>query len=296
MNLFSGLEKFGFSGNKELDITSDEKTAQKKEKKGTAEVKILEEKDFLLDHKCTCPICDKTFNTKQIKTGKIKRKEADEDLRPNFDGVDTVKYDTTVCPYCGYAALNKEFEHLSPTQRRLIREEVTSKYKPGEVKDEETYSYDVAIDRLRLALICDMAKRAKLSDKAYICLKIAWLLRGQMKELPRETDEDKALLKQKKAEYDVFYKQAYEGFIQAISTEIPPFCGMQTSTLEFMLANMAIYFKKYDVASKLVANLLGNPSTPSRVKDKSRDLKDKILAVVKEQKAKEASEVQTVKK
>lgn len=117
-----------------------------------------------------------------------------------------------------------------------------------------------------------------------------------MKELPRETDEDKALLKQKKAEYDVFYKQAYEGFIQAISTEIPPFCGMQTSTLEFMLANMAIYFKKYDVASKLVANLLGNPSTPSRVKDKSRDLKDKILAVVKEQKAKEASEVQTVKK
>lgn len=296
MNLFSGLEKFGFSGNKELDITSDEKTAQKKEKKGTAEVKTLEEKDFLLDHKCTCPICDKTFNTKQIKTGKIKRKEADEDLRPNFDGVDTVKYDTTVCPYCGYAALNKEFEHLSPTQRRLIREEVTSKYKPGEVKDEETYSYDVAIDRLRLALICDMAKRAKLSDKAYICLKIAWLLRGQMKELPRVTDEDKALLKQKKAEYDVFYKQAYEGFIQAISTEIPPFCGMQTSTLEFMLANMAIYFKKYDVASKLVANLLGNPSTPSRVKDKSRDLKDKILVAIKEQKAKEASEAQTVKK
>ncbi|MBP7059624.1 MAG: DUF2225 domain-containing protein [Lachnospiraceae bacterium] len=296
MNLFSGLEKFGFSGNKELDITSDEKTAKKKEKKGTVEAKTLEEKDFLLDHKCTCPICDKTFNTKQIKTGKIKRKEPDEDLRPNFDGVDTVKYDATVCPYCGYAALNKEFEHLSPTQRRLIREEVTSKYKPGEVKNEETYSYDVAIDRLRLALICDMAKRAKLSDKAYICLKIAWLLRGQMKELPRETDEDKAVLKQKKAEYDAFYKQAYEGFIQAISTEIPPFCGMQTSTLEFMLANMAIYFKKYDVASKLVANLLGSPSTPSRVKDKSRDLKDKILGALKEQKTKAASEAQTVKK
>jgi hypothetical protein len=59
---------------------------------------------------------------------------------------------------------------------------------------------------------------------------------------------------------------------------------------------MAIYFKKYDVASKLVANLLGNPSTPSRVKDKSLDLKDKILEALKEQKAKAALDSKTVKK
>jgi uncharacterized protein (DUF2225 family) len=296
MNLFSGLEKFGFSGDKELDITRDEKTAKKNEKKATVEVKTIEEKDFLLDHKCTCPICDKEFNTKQIKTGKIKRREPDSDLRPNFEGIDTVKYDVTACPYCGYAALNKEFDHLSPTQRRLIREEVTAKFKPGEVKNGDIYTYDEAIDRFRLALICDMSKRAKLSDKAFICLKIAWLIRGQMKELPKETDADKAILKQKKTEYDAFYKQAYEGFIKAISTEIPPYCGMQTSTLEFMLSNMAIYFKKYDVASKLVANLLGNPSTPSRVKDKSLDLKDKILEALKEQKAKAALDSKTVKK
>ncbi|MBR2057863.1 MAG: DUF2225 domain-containing protein, partial [Fibrobacter sp.] len=35
--------------------------------------------------------------------------------------------------------------------------------------------YDTSIERYKLALYNSMVKRAKISEKSYICLKIAWL-------------------------------------------------------------------------------------------------------------------------
>ena len=114
-----------------------------------------------------------------------------------------------------------------------------------------------------------MVKRGKLSEKSYTCLKIAWLYREMLKTAPEGTEEEKAKKAQMKAEYDEFYRQAYEGFIKASSTEMPPFVGsIDSNTMDFMLANMAFYFKQYDTASKLVSRLLGGSGVPSRVKDK----------------------------
>jgi hypothetical protein len=99
--------------------------------------------------------------------------------------------------------------------------------------------------------------------------------------MPEGTDEEKAKKKAKVDEYNGFYRQAFDGFIKAMSSEMPPYYGIQTSTLEYMLSNMALYFKEYDVATKLVGNLISSAATPARIKDKSRDLKDKILEAKK---------------
>ena len=86
MNLLSGLEKFGLKGDGELDILNDGSEAKKKQtEKAKAEVVELTEKDFLLDHKMKCPICDKEFVVKGVKSSKVKRKEPDADLRPNHE-------------------------------------------------------------------------------------------------------------------------------------------------------------------------------------------------------------------
>lgn len=285
MNLLAGLEKFGLSGGDELDITKEESKNQKKNvKTASSTEKPAEEKDFLLDKIIECPVCDSKFHTLVVKTGKAKRLEPDNDLRPNFKGIDTVKYDVSTCPYCGYAALNKNFVHISMTQIKWIKEAMKD-FKPVKDFAAETYSYDRAVDRYKLALVNAMAKRGKMSEKAYICLKIAWLRRSEYKEIKADTDE----LKQKKAmileEYNGFYKQAYEGFQKAISTETAPYEGMDDSTIQFMLANMALYFKDYSAASKMVANLLTAPATPPRVKDKCVDLKETILAEIKKNKS-----------
>ncbi len=288
MNLLAGLEKFGIKSDGNLDITQDPSTAKKQTAAPQkAEEKPLAEEDFVLEKQVQCPVCDRKFHTLTVKTGKAKRQEPDDDLRPRFDGIDTVKYDVASCPYCGYSALNKEFIHVSSTQIKWIKEAVGMKFKHVPDAHKTKYSYDEAVDRFKLALVCAMAKRAKLSEKSYICLKIAWLLRGQIETLSDEKPEEKKKKAQLKEEYQGFYQQAYEGFTKAASQESGPYCGIDGGTLEFMLANMAMELKDYASASRLVSRLLTNSTNP-RVKDKCYDLKNKIVEEVKLQKAAQA--------
>ena len=282
MNLLSGLEKFGLGQNGELDILDDGTEKKKKSANGQEQKTVeLTEKDFLLNRKVTCPICDKQFVIRSVKASKLARKEPDADLRPNHEYVDTLKYGVSACPRCGYAALNRNFEHLSATQRKWIRETITANFKPVEEPNYETYTYEYAVERYKLALVSAIAKKARLSEKAYICLNIAWLRRAQMETIPEDTPVNKKRKQECKAEYDGFYRQAYDGFMKVTSTETPPYNGMDANTVDYILANMAFYYKEYDVASKLVSRLLTAPGTPKRMKDKCLDLKDEIVATLK---------------
>jgi len=288
MGLLSGLEKFGLGQDGDLDITKDEKSAKKGGaiKKGTV-AQVVEEKDLVLDKVVQCPVCDKKFHTLTVKTGKAKRMEPDPDLRPNFQGIDTVKYDVVLCPNCGYAAMPKDFVHLTTGQMKWIRQQISEKFTPLKDEVKETYTYDEAVDRFKLALVSTMVKKGKMSEKAYICLKIAWLRRSQYETIKDNTPENLKKKEEVKKEWDGFYRQAYDGFVKASETEMPPYCGgMDSNTLEFMLANMAMYFKDYGAASKLVSRLLTSPNSNQRVKDKCLDLKEQITAGVKEQQGK----------
>ncbi|MBE5911666.1 DUF2225 domain-containing protein [Pseudobutyrivibrio sp.] len=280
MNLLSGMEKFGFSMDGELDILAEDKP--KKNAAGPAQAAapvVKEEKDFILDKKVRCPVCDNEFPIKAVLTTKLKRLEPDYDLRPNYEYVDKCKYDFISCPKCGYSALDTTFSKIDTARVKLIRSEFCPSFKPqtGETLP-ETYSYEYSIEKFKLALICTLKKRAKMSEKAYVCLKIAWLRRAQLKELQGQKDADPKIVEMIKKEYDGFYRQAYEGFMKAISSETPPYCGMASEAVEFMLANMSMHFKKYDAAMKLVARLIQSPSTSRKLKDKCVDLKEEITA------------------
>lgn len=284
MNLFSGLEKFGFSGGEDVNILDDGKKKKEKAAEKQKEApKPLEEKDYLLRKTVKCPVCDNQFSSLVVRSGKLRRQGADPDLRPIFEGIDTIKYDVYSCPHCGYSAMTNYFEGLSSTQIKLIKAEISSKFRPVRSDMYETYTYEQAVERFKLSLISTMTKRAKLSEKSYTCLKIAWLLREQIKTLPEGTDAEKEVKAEKQAEYDEFYRQAYEGFLKVSSSEMPPFCGMDSNTLDYLLANMAAYHKQYDVAMKLIARLLGNKAVSNRIKERCRDLKEQIQEEVKAQ-------------
>ncbi len=279
MKLLSGLAKFGLSGDGELDILKED-TPEKPHADVAAEApKVVEEpkeQDFLLDRKITCIVCDKEFTAKTVRSSKIKRLEPDGDLRPRHQYVDTVKYGVYACPHCGYAGLIRNFEHITSTQRKWVRESISANFKPVEQKPQDVYSYEQAIERYELALVSTMAKKGKLSEKAYICLNIAWLRRAQLETL---TDESKRAEIQE--EYDGFYRQAYDGFIKMTATETPPYNGMDANTVDYIVAHMAVYFKEYDVASKLISRLLTASGTSSRMKDKCLDMKDEIVAALR---------------
>lgn len=282
MNLFEGLEQFGIKPQEMSSIFEDDKKAvvNAGDAKDSAE-EIPTEEEFLFDKKIRCVVCDKEFKTRVIKNGRIRRLEPDEDLRPRFQYIDTLKYDVSSCPHCGYTAMNRYFEHLSSVQIRLIREQVCAKFKPSGKEEPAVYDYDTAIGRYKLALYTTMVKKGKTSEKAYTCLKIAWLFRGKAETLDPKKPEEAQVYKECKEQEELFYQQAYEGFMKAVSSEMFPMCGMDQNTVDYLLAYMAAHYKRYDVASKCIANILQSPSAHNKTKERARDLKEKLIAEIK---------------
>lgn len=276
--ILSGMAGLGLDNLENMDIYEE---VHEEEEPWNPPVPKVDEKDFLLNKSFTCPVCSEQFSAKIMKTGKAKLLGTDRDLRPTYEGIDAVKYDVLLCTNCGYAALSRFFPNITSVQARLIRENISQRVRLRPY-DGEIYTYEEAVQRYKLTLANAVVKRAKAGEKAYICLKSAWLLRGYVEYLEENHEEsiDRKSLKTQEEEYLL---NAYNGFLEARQSEDFPICGMDQMTVDCLLAELAYHFKKYDVAGKLVSSILVSPSANSRMKDKARDLKEQILAELKKQ-------------
>lgn len=276
-NLFSGLESLGLgnlSGMKLFENKEKEKEAAKKSGEQPVEVK---EADLLFDKSFTCKVCDQEFKSKMVRTGKVKLIGSDNDLRPKYQHVDSLKYDAIVCPYCGYAALNRFFNYMTDTQARLIKTNISANFK-GLKEGEEILTYDEAITRHKLALVNAVVKHAKASEKAYTCLKLGWLCRGKAESLPADTPNLEEVKKELAAQEKDYMANAYEGFMEAFSKEPFPMCGMDETTMTYLTADLARQIGKYDEALRMIARVLTARDVNERIKSKARDMKDLIRA------------------
>lgn len=281
--LLSGLESLGLDKLVGMSLYEDPK-AEEAKRQAAQKAAVVQEQDFIFDKTHTCPVCDHEFKVKTVKVGKAKLLGQDMDLRPKYEGIDMLKYDVIVCPHCGYSALSRYFKFVSSKQAARIKEAISKNYK-AKPDTGETYSYETALERYKLALVNAIVKQAKNSEKAYICLKSAWLLRGQAEHLKKDDPEyEKKKAEAAKSE-DEFLKNALDGFIVARQTEGYPMCGMDESTLDYLIAVMALRFGQFDVATKLIAGILASTSANPRMKDRARDLKDTLMHKIKEQKA-----------
>ncbi|MFI3200498.1 MAG: DUF2225 domain-containing protein [Eubacteriales bacterium] len=281
-NIFEGLEKFGIGVSKD-DLYRDGE--EEKKKAAAAAPPEAKEEDLLLERSYPCPVCEQEFKVKSVKNGKAKSLGADIDLRQKYDGVDMTKYDVIVCPTCGFAALTRYFKGMTPTQKKLVKEKISVDFK-GLAHEGPIYTYEEAMERYQLALANAVVKGAKPSEKAFICMKSGWLVRGMREALDANAPDFATLTEKYNALEHEYLKNAMEGFVVARQKESYPMCGMDEFTVDYLVAALAIQIEKYDVASKLIANMLGNSMTPSRIKDKARDLKDLVLEKKKEQEGK----------
>ena len=279
--LLSGLESLGLGNLENKNIFEKEKKADAaKAAQKEAKAPEFKETDFIYDKSFKCPVCDKTFSAKIMKTGRAKLKKTDFDLRPIYEGFVAEKYDVLLCPTCGYAALGRYFSAMLPTQAKLIKENITANIVLTKY-DDETYSFDQAIERYKIALACSVVKRAKASEKAYVCLRLAWLLRSYREFLETQEGDFTDLMKNLQAQEDEYETNAYNGFVEARSSEDVPIAGMDSVTLDYLLAQLAFRLKDYTTCSRMVSGILTSPSANARIKDKVRELKEE-LAKVKE--------------
>lgn len=283
MHLMSGLDKFGLNPEDINDLYDEDKAAATGDAPVAAAVQTEDETDFVFAKNITCPVCDKSFQTLTVRTSRVRFLGSDDDFRPVYKGIDTIKYGVTSCPHCGYSAMNGDFVHVSGTQIRLLKEQVAAKFKPRSKSVPLLYSYDEAIDRFKLALFSAIVKRAMHSEKAYICLKLSWLYRGLLEQLAsdcRSTDSEEFVSAQKSEKY--YYEQALDGMTRAVETEHFPICGMNQDTVDLLLAQMNHKLGHLDVASKLVARVLVSKSASRHIKDKALDLKNEIIKKIRD--------------
>ena len=283
MDFMSGLDKFGLSPDELNGLYEDNKQKTIKRTEVIKAAQEEEEKDFLFKKTITCPVCDKKFWTLTVKTSKARLVGTDDDYRPIYKSIDTMKYGVTSCPYCGYSAMNSDFTHVSGVQIKLLKEQVASRFKPTDEELPEVYTYEEAIEKFKLAIYSAIVKRATLSEKAYTCLKLSWLYRGQIEEMksdgyPSESEEVKSAHESEM----YYYKQALDGMTQAVANESFPICGMNQDTMDLLLAQMNYKLENYDVASKLVSRILVSKTASRHIKDKALDLKDIIIKKIRD--------------
>lgn len=282
MNLLSGLEKFGLKADDTTNLFEEEKKVVVAED-GTKQEAAPDESSFLLDKAFRCAVCDKVFKAKTVNS-RVKRLEPDLDLRPRYEYIDTLKYNVRSCPFCGYTALNRYFEHVSTLQRKLIKEQVSVNFKGSGDIEAKLINYDEAIEMYKLALFNTIVKKGKNSEKAYTCLNLAWLLRGKYESLDPNDPALEQERKECKEQEEAFYAQAFEGLNKAMSSESYPICGMDECTMDYLIATMAFHFKKYDVASKCISRIQQSAAASKKMKDRAFDLKEKIVNEIKKSK------------
>lgn len=276
MGLLSGLSRFGLNNLENMEVyeepenTKSDKTVQK----------IVQEQDFLFDKSCICPICNKEFKVRTVRSGKVKLVGSDQDLRPRYEPIDALKYDVIMCPLCGYTALGRFFQLITVQQAKSIKETICVNFTSQE-DWKEIYTYDEALERYQLALANAVVKRAKSGEKAYICLKTAWILRGKAEHLDRKLPDYENQKKQCEDAEQEFLRNALDGFMTARQSESFPICGLDQSTVDYILAVMTMRFEQYDVTGRLITAILQSAANP-RVKNRARELKEELLAKLRE--------------
>lgn len=273
MSLFSGLDQFGLGKLESMNVFEEEN--KKAGEDGKAEETKIAEEDLLFDKSFVCPVCDSEFHSKMVRIGKVKLLSADTDLRPKYQLVDSLKYDALVCPKCGYAALSRFFKFMLPAQAKLIRENISKNFS-GLKPTGNTYTYDDAIARHQLALANTVVKKAKPSEKAYTCLKMAWLCRGKAETLPKDAPDYDKQIKELKNEETELLANAYDGFMSAFSKESFPMCGMDEITVTYLIADLARRIGRYEESSRWISRVLTSRAANERIKNKARDIKEML--------------------
>ncbi|MBR3525149.1 MAG: DUF2225 domain-containing protein [Lachnospiraceae bacterium] len=286
MGLFDGLESMGLGGLGSVDIYAEEPQQKEKKVEETVQVREVREADFLLTKEFECHICARKFKQRTMRPGKAKLLSQDSILRPVFDGIDSTKYDVILCPYCGYAVLTRYYAALAKPHKQLIKDNISANFKqmPATVKDEITY--EEAFQRYKLALLNAVVRQGKNSEKGFICLKTAWLLRAWMEKTDTESLEGKKLLQQLKPQEKEYMVNALEGFIKARGQEPPPYAGMNEVTLDYLIGALSAETgERLQDGGRMLASVLGSNSAGEKLKERAREVLEVLKNKMKEEQA-----------
>jgi len=255
-DIFEELKSLGFNNLDKVEIFASEE--KEKTTEGSSKLAVVSLESILYDKTYICPVCDKVFTSKAIRSGRNRLMTVDTDLKPQYDIVNPILYECIVCSHCGYAALGKAFSSILPKQILWIKEQICAQYKDQNYPD--VISNKDAIERYKLALLNAMVKKARDGEKAYLCLKIAWLYRDT-----GNSEQEK-----------IFLEYALTGFLNAYNKERFPIYELEELTTAYIIGDLYRRFEEYDKAMQWVGYVILDKRVTLKLKTRALHLKSLI--------------------
>lgn len=232
----------------------------------------MKEKEYIFSKSYKCPVCDLGFKNLTVKQGKAKLDSTGIDLKPKYKDFEPLKYDVILCPYCGYAAIERYFERVSARQKKDIKEKISKSYKSS-FDEKETHTFEEGIVKYKLAVLSASVKMSKESELGYLCLKLGWLYRSYKESIEFLSEKYREL----EIQENNYLLKAYEYLYVARTNEAFPVCGMDEMTFDCLLAGLAVELGKEEDAKKLVSMILLSRTANKRIKEKARELKEILM-------------------
>lgn len=138
-------------------------------------------KECLYNKTISCPICDHKFETKKVKSNCIKVKKRDTDFRAEYEFDNPTFYGVDVCPECGHARFESDFQDVNEAAIKLIKDKISSKWKTKDFCGER--SVNDAAEAHKLALLNYNITHYKISTIAKVCLRLSWFYHGLENDL-----------------------------------------------------------------------------------------------------------------
>ena len=131
--------------------------------------------NLLYDKNCVCSVCTHEFTTKKVRTRPLRIKKREDDFNIIYNDINPNYYYIWVCPACGYAATEKEFDNIRRGQAKIIENIVGSKWKERDFGGVRTFQE--AEESFKIALLIAQILEKPKAYIGGICLRLAWLYR-----------------------------------------------------------------------------------------------------------------------
>ncbi|MDK2934847.1 MAG: uncharacterized protein PWQ67_2733 [Clostridia bacterium] len=262
--VFEDLKDLGFDNLTDISIyNAEDKIDKNKKNMNSMEGR---EENYLFDRKLKCPVCESNITVRAVKSSSIRIISRDTDFMIYYKDPNPLFYDAWVCTQCGYSAISSQFYNISEAQKKVVREKVCSKWKQKSYG--HVYTIDTAIERYKLALLTSVVKNTKTSERALMCIKLAWLYR-----LKKDSENE-----------NKFLSLALQGFINAFEKEQFPISGMDQASLTYLIGELYRRLGDNDHALLWFSKVFSTNMAKSKIKEMAREQKYLIVEQIKKQK------------
>lgn len=195
----------------------------------------------IYDKEVVCPVCDTSFTVTRVKSRTFKVASRDSDFCTHYEGTNPLLYEVWVCENCGYASLEDSFDKIGFKDAKKIKAEIEPKWTKRSFSGERTI--DMALEAFKLALYNLQVRNAPSSERAKICLRIAWLYRFK-----GDIEEEKR-----------FLGFALNSYCGAYQNERFPLDKLDEYTCMYMIAELNRRLGNFEESLKWFSRLISSP-------------------------------------